>query len=88
MINRLKLSSLQLKYVITFHLCSHLSFQGLEKIEYLQNHENQEIYRKAFDMVEKYFSGDETDATLDPQITGQQYTFNPDIQQPPGGFTF
>jgi len=61
---------------------------GLEKIEYLQNHENQEIYKKAFDIVEKYFSGDETDAALDPQITGQQYTFNPDIQQPPGGFTF
>ena len=82
-----------LLYTVTRALLKKLSltvslFLGLEKIEYLQNHENQEIYKKAFDIVEKYFSGDETDAALDPQITGQQYTFNPDIQQPPGGFTF
>lgn len=62
--------------------------EGLEKIEYLQNHENQEIYKKAFDIVEKYFSGDDTDAVIDTQITAGQFAFNPDIQQPPGGFTF
>ncbi len=34
---------------------------GLDKIEFLQSHENMEIYQKAFDIIERYFGTDEED---------------------------
>jgi hypothetical protein len=34
---------------------------GLDKIEYLQSHENIEIYQKAFHLLETYFGVDEED---------------------------
>uniref|UniRef100_A0A8C1YJE1 Importin subunit alpha n=1 Tax=Cyprinus carpio TaxID=7962 RepID=A0A8C1YJE1_CYPCA len=35
---------------------------GLDKIEFLQSHENQEIYQKAFDLIEHYFGVEDEDA--------------------------
>ena len=34
---------------------------GLDKIEFLQSHENMEIYQKAFDIIERYFGTEEED---------------------------
>uniref|UniRef100_A0A8B9LWV1 Importin subunit alpha n=1 Tax=Astyanax mexicanus TaxID=7994 RepID=A0A8B9LWV1_ASTMX len=55
---------------------------GLDKIEFLQSHENQEIYQKAFDLIEHYFGVEEEDANIAPQVDQNQgqYIF----QQPEG----
>jgi len=31
---------------------------GLDKIEQLQNHDSEEIYKLAYDIIDTYFSGD------------------------------
>ena len=33
----------------------------MDKIEFLQSHENIEIYKKAFDIIERYFGTEEED---------------------------
>lgn len=71
-----------------FFLCA---FSGLDKIEYLQSHENMEIYQKAFDMIEHYFGTEEEDAVIAPQVDAgnQQFQFNaPDQNMPMGGYSF
>ncbi|XP_078327247.1 uncharacterized protein LOC111103812 isoform X1 [Crassostrea virginica] len=64
---------------------------GLDKIEFLQSHQNREIYQKAFDMIERYFGTEEEDKAVAPQMdeNAQQYAFNaPAENVPMGGFQF
>lgn len=51
---------------------------GLDKIEYLQSHENPEIYQRAYNLIEKYFGNEDTDTNIDPVVdaNNQQYQFN------------
>ncbi|KAG2456540.1 importin subunit alpha-5 [Polypterus senegalus] len=60
---------------------------GLDKIEFLQGHENQEIYQKAFDLIEHYFSTEDEDASSVPQVdlAQQQYIFQ-QCEAPMDGF--
>ncbi|NWY45596.1 IMA5 protein, partial [Sylvia atricapilla] len=54
-------------------------FDGLEKIENLQNHENDIIYRAALNIIEKYFSGEEcTDLELQ---TGQDGLYHFSVEK-------
>ncbi|KAM6184552.1 importin subunit alpha-6 isoform 1-T1 [Rhynchocyon petersi] len=48
---------------------------GLDKIEFLQSHENQEIYQKAFDLIEHYFGVEEEDPSIIPQVDENQQQF-------------
>ncbi|XP_004487798.1 importin subunit alpha-2 [Cicer arietinum] len=63
--------------------------EGLEKIENLQSHDNNEIYEKAVKILETYWLEDE-DETL-PAGDGSQPGFNfgsSDLPVPSGGFNF
>lgn len=50
---------------------------GLNKIEELQEHENEEVYKLAYHMVEKFFSEDNgNEEALQPEVTSTQYNFS------------
>ncbi|XP_055500242.1 importin subunit alpha-5 isoform X2 [Leucoraja erinacea] len=60
---------------------------GLDKIEFLQSHENQDVYQKAFDLIEHYFgTEEEEDTSIVPQVdlNQQQYIFQPHEAQMEG----
>lgn len=65
---------------------------GLNKIEFLQSHQNIDIYEKAFNMIDRYFGSEEEDTRVVPTIDaqGQQFQFRaPDSSQlPVEGFEF
>lgn len=65
-------------------------FLGLDKIEFLQSHENMEIYQKSFDIIEHFFGTEEEDSNVAPSIDSdqQQYQFSSDQSVPMGGFQF
>lgn len=50
---------------------------GLDKIEFLQSHQNMDIYQKAFDIIDRFFGSEEEDTRLVPSIDsqGQEYQF-------------
>jgi len=54
---------------------------GLDKIEFLQGHQNEKIYKKTFQIIETYFSQEEEDTGLMPQVDvkNQQFEFNPQL---------
>lgn len=74
----------------TEHICQMIEeCGGLDKIENLQNHENEDIYKLAYEIIDHYFSGDvEEDPTLIPETNPQGYQFDPTIGVPSEGFKF
>ncbi|KFD49330.1 hypothetical protein M513_09777 [Trichuris suis] len=66
------------KYALLIEEC-----YGLDKIEFLQNHESLEIYQKAFDLVEQYFSVDDYLEDGDGSMGS-----NVDENGPSGSFNF
>jgi hypothetical protein len=62
---------------------------GLDKIESLQNHENIEIYKIAYEIIESYFSDDaEEDPSLVPETVENNFQFDPSAAMPGDGFNF
>ncbi|KAI8818799.1 armadillo-type protein [Fimicolochytrium jonesii] len=66
---------------------------GVEKIYNLQLHENAEIYKKAYTIIDKYFADDEDEnegAAMAPQVdpTTGQFAFSNAVDLPQGGFNF
>ncbi|XP_076239108.1 karyopherin alpha1 [Calliopsis andreniformis] len=62
---------------------------GLNKIEFLQSHQNLDIYQKSFDIIERYFSSEDDDTRIVPTIDSQGLQFHfgtPDSK--PQGFEF
>ncbi|KAK3027742.1 hypothetical protein RJ639_042482 [Escallonia herrerae] len=63
--------------------------EGLEKIENLQSHDNNEIYEKAVKILETYWQEEEDEAL--PPADGSQPAFNfggTEVQLPSGGYSF
>lgn len=58
--------------------------KGLEKIEELQNHENVEIYKLAYEIIEQFFSDDVRD--IAPQEDSSSFKF--DQTSSTGNFKF
>ncbi|CAG9460475.1 unnamed protein product [Pedinophyceae sp. YPF-701] len=63
--------------------------EGLDKIEQLQTHESQEVYKKAYSIIEQFYGEDGDGDDLAPEVHSgtNQYTFAPPTQ-PQGGFDF
>ena len=64
--------------------------EGLEKIENLQSHDNNEIYEKAVKILETYWL-EEEDETLPPGDASSQPGFRfggNEVPVPSGGFNF
>jgi len=63
--------------------------EGLDKIEKLQEHENTDIYKKAYGIIDKYFSDEgEEDSNVAPAINNNgAFSFGIGTQ-PQGGFNF
>ncbi|KAF9429472.1 Importin alpha subunit (Karyopherin alpha subunit) (Serine-rich RNA polymerase I suppressor protein) [Entomortierella beljakovae] len=63
---------------------------GMERIHNLQAHDNSDIYKKAYGIIDKYFADDEEEETgLAPQIDSQTgaFAFNLNAESQ-GGFNF
>ncbi|XP_050069581.1 importin subunit alpha-3 [Anopheles maculipalpis] len=64
---------------------------GVSKIEVLQNHENVEIYKLAYDIIEQFFSDDVDEAVLEdlrPASDENAFQFNQNPNIPRDGFNF
>lgn len=64
---------------------------GMELINECQNSANEAIYKKAFDVIDKYFSADEDvieDADIAPSNDGQTFGFGAPADQQQSGFSF
>lgn len=64
---------------------------GLEKIEQLQNHENEDIYKLAYEIIDQFFSSDDIDEdpSLVPEsVQGGTFGFNSSTNVPTEGFQF
>lgn len=61
---------------------------ALDKLETLQSHENEDIYRKALELIETYFcDGDDVNQECAPKEANGALEFNPTTPQD-GGFSF
>jgi len=60
---------------------------GLDKIEQLQSHENEQVYNAALRLIEKYFADEEETVGVAPE-TGEQGNFEFNAAAPNSGFEF
>lgn len=60
------------------------SCNGIDSIDFLQSHENPEIYQKAYNLIEKYFNDEETETNIGTGVDqNNQYQFDVTQNQQP-----
>jgi len=64
--------------------------RGLDKLELLQNHQNQDIYEKSVNLLENYFAAEEEDQNVSPNINpgANAFQFGMGISNAPTAFNF
>jgi len=62
--------------------------QGMEKIHDCQTNANEEIYMKAYNMIEKYFSDEDDAEAIEEAPVGTNGTFGFGAQPQTAGFSF
>ncbi|CAD5113035.1 DgyrCDS2235 [Dimorphilus gyrociliatus] len=71
------------------HLCEQIEeCGGLDSIEILQNHENEDIYKLAYEIIDNYFGDDTEDIALGQDENQQGFQFDPEARIPSEGFRF
>ncbi|CAG2165450.1 unnamed protein product [Oppiella nova] len=85
LMNVLKMSGSQYSAIATeIEKCG-----GLDRIEPLQHHENEDIYKLAYEIIDQFFSDDnEEDPIVAPKGTDGTFEFDPNSQIPETGFQF
>lgn len=58
---------------------------GLDKIEHLQTHENEQVYTAALRLIEKYFSEEDAEENLAPATSSDMYNFAASENAPKAG---
>ncbi|CAM0139016.1 Importin subunit alpha-1 [Umbelopsis sp. WA50703] len=75
------------RYAIYIEECN-----GMEAIHSLQNHDNEELYKKAYQIIDKYFvaEDDVEDTDLAPKVDQDSgaFAFQENVNMPTGGFQF
>lgn len=75
------------RYAVYIEECN-----GMEAIHTLQNHDNEELYKKAYHIIDKYFVADDEveDTDLAPKVdeSSGAFAFQQDVNMPQGGFQF
>jgi hypothetical protein len=63
---------------------------GMDRINNLQGHDNNDIYQKSFAIIDKYFNDEEgEDEALNPDVDDSgNFTFGGESAVPQGGFQF
>ena len=59
----------------------------MDKIEFLQSNKNQDIYQKAFDIIETYFGSEEEVTQVAPADSHGEYQFSAP-SDPPANIQF
>ncbi|BES89462.1 Importin subunit alpha [Nesidiocoris tenuis] len=82
--NMLKMAGTQVEHIASaIEECG-----GLDRIETLQNHENVDIYKLAYDIIERYFSEDDDDVNVAPTTADGGFQFDPSTSIPSEGYKF
>lgn len=71
------------------HICGIIEeCGGLDKIEGLQGHANEDIYKLSFEIIDTFFGEEDADDALAPGANQEGYQFDPNAQIPQEGFKF
>lgn len=60
---------------------------GMDLIHQLQTHENEDVYKKAYHIIDRYFTEEDTEEMTD-EAHPQSFSFQSNVDVPQGGFNF